>query len=405
MSGINAGGNLGDDVLYSGTVAAALEGRHLGLPAMAVSLVGRNPQCYETARRGGRTVPRRARARIHPVRDGSQRERSGSPDGPDRRHAGDQARSPASLSSRRSGPRPLRRAHLLVRRSGFGPRQCTGYRLSRGRPGFRVGGRRSMPTSPGTARVGHHLVVDREAHHRQRILTRLFALGLVVLFAGGCGALSGGARAPAAVRDVTLAERGGGSRPAVHVVRPRETLSAIAWRYGLDYRSIARWNRIAPPYVIFPGQRLALRGAEARAARATGGPSGLRFRSRPEAYRAGGARYRSGGGMDLAREGAADRQLRKGRPGRYRHRGTAGTAGGGRTRRPGRVYRKRPRRLRPPRHHQARRTPAHRLCPQQSPPRQGGSDRPCRAPGSPKWEAPVRSGSCSTSKSEEMENR
>lgn len=49
VSGINAGGNLGDDVLYSGTVAAALEGRHLGLPAIAVSLVGRDPSCYETA--------------------------------------------------------------------------------------------------------------------------------------------------------------------------------------------------------------------------------------------------------------------------------------------------------------------------------------------------------------------
>ena len=38
VSGINAGANLGDDVLYSGTVAAALEGRFLGHPAMAVSL-------------------------------------------------------------------------------------------------------------------------------------------------------------------------------------------------------------------------------------------------------------------------------------------------------------------------------------------------------------------------------
>lgn len=47
VSGINAGANLGDDTLYSGTVAAALEGRHLGLPAIAVSLDGR--QYYETA--------------------------------------------------------------------------------------------------------------------------------------------------------------------------------------------------------------------------------------------------------------------------------------------------------------------------------------------------------------------
>ena len=38
VSGVNDGPNLGDDVLYSGTVAAALEGRFLGLPAIAVSL-------------------------------------------------------------------------------------------------------------------------------------------------------------------------------------------------------------------------------------------------------------------------------------------------------------------------------------------------------------------------------
>ncbi|QOC23675.1 5'/3'-nucleotidase SurE [Wenzhouxiangella sp. AB-CW3] len=51
VSGINAGANLGDDVLYSGTVAAAMEGRFLGLPAMAVSLVHSNggPRHYETA--------------------------------------------------------------------------------------------------------------------------------------------------------------------------------------------------------------------------------------------------------------------------------------------------------------------------------------------------------------------
>lgn len=47
VSGINAGPNLGDDVIYSGTVAAAMEGRHLGLPALAVSLDGE--QHYETA--------------------------------------------------------------------------------------------------------------------------------------------------------------------------------------------------------------------------------------------------------------------------------------------------------------------------------------------------------------------
>ena len=49
ISGINAGANLGDDVLYSGTVAAAMEGRFLGLPAIAVSLVGTAPSHYAAA--------------------------------------------------------------------------------------------------------------------------------------------------------------------------------------------------------------------------------------------------------------------------------------------------------------------------------------------------------------------
>ncbi len=49
IAGINHGSNLGDDVLYSGTVAAATEGRFLGLPAIAISLVGMNPTHFDTA--------------------------------------------------------------------------------------------------------------------------------------------------------------------------------------------------------------------------------------------------------------------------------------------------------------------------------------------------------------------
>lgn len=50
ISGINAGANLGDDVIYSGTVAAAMEGRFLGFPAIAVSLVfDDKPYHFETA--------------------------------------------------------------------------------------------------------------------------------------------------------------------------------------------------------------------------------------------------------------------------------------------------------------------------------------------------------------------
>lgn len=59
VSGINAGANLGDDTLYSGTVAAAVEGRFLGLPAIAVSLVGHQPQHYAAAARVARTLVQR----------------------------------------------------------------------------------------------------------------------------------------------------------------------------------------------------------------------------------------------------------------------------------------------------------------------------------------------------------
>ncbi len=49
VSGINHGANLGDDVIYSGTVAAATEGRFLGFPTIAISLVGNKH--FETAGR------------------------------------------------------------------------------------------------------------------------------------------------------------------------------------------------------------------------------------------------------------------------------------------------------------------------------------------------------------------
>ncbi len=49
FAGINHGSNLGDDVIYSGTVAAATEGRFLGLPAVAISLTSNDPKHFETA--------------------------------------------------------------------------------------------------------------------------------------------------------------------------------------------------------------------------------------------------------------------------------------------------------------------------------------------------------------------
>ena len=56
IAGINHGSNLGDDVLYSGTVAAAIEGRFLGYPAIAVSLVGNKHSHFDTAAQATREL-------------------------------------------------------------------------------------------------------------------------------------------------------------------------------------------------------------------------------------------------------------------------------------------------------------------------------------------------------------
>jgi len=51
VTGINFGPNLGDDVIYSGTVAGAIEGRFLGLPSVAISLASWEGKHFETAAR------------------------------------------------------------------------------------------------------------------------------------------------------------------------------------------------------------------------------------------------------------------------------------------------------------------------------------------------------------------
>ena len=67
ISGINHGANLGDDVLYSGTVAAAIEGRFLGLPAIAVSLVSDSTDNMDTAARAAASLLQRLQANPLPA--------------------------------------------------------------------------------------------------------------------------------------------------------------------------------------------------------------------------------------------------------------------------------------------------------------------------------------------------
>lgn len=63
VSGINHGANMGDDTIYSGTVAAATEGYLLGVPAIAVSLVGKAGVHFETAGAVARQLVERFLAR------------------------------------------------------------------------------------------------------------------------------------------------------------------------------------------------------------------------------------------------------------------------------------------------------------------------------------------------------
>lgn len=65
VSGINAGANMGDDTIYSGTVAAATEGFLLGIPSLAISLVGRDLLNFETAARVACDLVRRFDRQTH----------------------------------------------------------------------------------------------------------------------------------------------------------------------------------------------------------------------------------------------------------------------------------------------------------------------------------------------------
>lgn len=87
---------------------------------------------------------------------------------------------------------------------------------------------------------------------------KIHACLLLLLLIGnlaGCGAP---VRAPVISRDYPPVEPHRGARPGAYRVQRGDTLYSIAWRYGIDYTSIARWNGIRYPYTIYPGQRLRL---------------------------------------------------------------------------------------------------------------------------------------------------
>ena len=65
----------------------------------------------------------------------------------------------------------------------------------------------------------------------------------------------GGQQAVAPVRSSTTVVQ---PKLGQHIVQRGETLYSIAWQYGFDYKTLAEWNRIKPPYRINQGQRLNL---------------------------------------------------------------------------------------------------------------------------------------------------
>lgn len=78
----------------------------------------------------------------------------------------------------------------------------------------------------------------------RRALFALVLLGSLVLV--GCAS------------NMAPVEGRGEAVVGTYVVKRGDTLYSIAWRNGLDFRALARWNRIDPPYLIHPGQRLRL---------------------------------------------------------------------------------------------------------------------------------------------------
>lgn len=96
-----------------------------------------------------------------------------------------------------------------------------------------------------------------------RSLVRPRAVGMSLVYFALLSACTSGWKAP-------MESRGVGNRPSsprnseaqiqgpTYRVRSGDTLYAIAWRSGNDFRTLASWNGIASPYVIYPGQILRL---------------------------------------------------------------------------------------------------------------------------------------------------
>lgn len=95
---------------------------------------------------------------------------------------------------------------------------------------------------------------DRGGNSRCRvfgILNRIVIIGLTGIILTSC--MGSPNRAPVHDRFTQSAKK-----PSYHIVSKGETLFSIAWRYGVDYKQLAKQNGISSSYIIYPGQKIYL---------------------------------------------------------------------------------------------------------------------------------------------------
>ncbi len=95
---------------------------------------------------------------------------------------------------------------------------------------------------------------------------------LLMIMMTACG---GGGRAVAPVgsySDDRSSERKIATPPSYYTVRKGDTLYSISWRYGMDYKDVARINNIRSPYTIYVGQRIRFKPTSATTAQRASSP-------------------------------------------------------------------------------------------------------------------------------------
>jgi lipoprotein NlpD len=105
---------------------------------------------------------------------------------------------------------------------------------------------------------------------------RGIAAFILLLSLGACAS-----KPPAPVEDLSGRVGNGGAPDGFHRVSSGDTLYAIAFRNGLDYRRLAEWNRLAPPYTIFPGELVRLTAPPVHGNRSQAAPRELSQATKP----------------------------------------------------------------------------------------------------------------------------